>query len=69
MDLKIMAKCANVNAENYKRISVEIEGADIDEIIDIITIEQFVNRVDIHKILDVIGEKECKDYFHLTDIN
>ena len=62
-----MAKCANVNAENYKMISVDIEGADQDEIMDNFTIEQFVNKFSVYEILDFIGLDECKRHFDLVD--
>ena len=66
MNLKIMAKCANVNAENYKMISVDIEGADQDEIMSNFTIEQFILKFSVSEILDFIGITECKEYFDVT---
>ena len=61
-----MAKCANVNAENYKMISVDIEGADQDKIMSNFTIEQFILKFSVSEILDFIGITECKEYFDVT---
>jgi uncharacterized protein (UPF0276 family) len=63
MDLKITAKNVNISEETKTRIYVDIQEVFIDELIEVITIEEFLNNVDVSVVLDVIGEKICKDHF------
>ena len=51
-----------------RRNFVQIEtDVDIDLILDDITIEEILERIDQDKFLDEIGIEYCKEYFNLRD--
>lgn len=64
-DLNFKCTDAQVSADNYKRISVNIEGADIDNVLENFTIEEIINALGEDKLLEAIGEDRCKEYFDL----
>jgi len=67
MNIILSAKEARVEPNYNKTLTVIIDGVDKDEVMDSITVDDFIKHFGIDKVLDEIGEEECKDYFNLTE--
>ncbi len=68
VDLKVMVKgSVQSYPTRYNEISVELNEVDVDEIIPHIEIREFIDYFGIDKVLDEIGESECKGYFGLDE--
>lgn len=68
MDITIDAKNAVISS-SYREDCVEISIEDVkkSDILDNFIIEDILEHFDVHKILDLIGETEVKDYFDLVN--
>jgi hypothetical protein len=61
--------CESVEISNSKWnvLQLNVTEPNFSELIDEIGIDKILNHFDKHKILDEIGENECKDYFGLIE--
>jgi hypothetical protein len=67
MDINFKCKEAQVSADNYKMVYVNIEGVDIDDVLENFPIQYIIDAIGEEKLLDAIGEDRVKEYFDLTD--
>jgi len=69
MDINLQIECKNVAivAKTYKTVAVEIEYADMENVLDNFTLKQIVDNYGTGVLLDQIGIEECKRYFDLVE--
>lgn len=67
INIRLSGSYAEINAESYKKVSVEIFDVDKDDIISNLSIEDVLQYFGVSEILEKIGEDECKEYFHLIE--
>lgn len=58
MDFKVSANKVIVEYGMHTRVDVNLEGVDLDDLI--------LHKLDYEKVLDVIGEDACAQYFGLV---
>jgi len=69
MNVQLNGKHASISAGDYNSMTVEIEGVDKDDVIELISIRDLIDYYGLDKVLDEIGEDECKDHFDLKPID
>jgi hypothetical protein len=62
MDLALNAERASIDPNNGRTVSVDLEGVDVEDVIDSLEIKDIISfkKADI---LDEIGVDECIQYF------
>lgn len=65
MNITLQCKRAIIEANYSRKISVEIEGLDKNELMENLKITDFLDFFDISNILDEIGQEKCEEYFDL----
>jgi hypothetical protein len=67
MDVTLNVKTVKSTGTNYRSTEVELEGVEKSELMDNLTIQDFIDHFGDDKILDTLGEDRCKDYFDLIN--
>jgi hypothetical protein len=67
MDITFVCKSATVKSDWNRNISVDIEGADISDILECFELKYTIKALGTSKFLDAIGMEECMDYFDLIE--
>lgn len=65
MDIQIDCKSAVITPASNREVSVEIEGAEIQDILHHFTVEQIVDHFKTNELLDAIGQDEAEKHFDL----
>jgi hypothetical protein len=69
MNLNFECKDCQISVGYSGKIALDIDGADVDNVLDNIKVIEVVSHFDHGKLLDLIGMKECMNYFDLKENN
>lgn len=67
MDITVIAESVKVEMSSSRKVYIEIENIDIEELFNHISITDCINHFGADKILNDIGEDECKEHFGLVN--
>lgn len=69
MDLTLTVESVNTSGTGRGKVRIEIGGAEREEILNAIPLEDIVYHFDDDKILDHIGVDRVKEYFDLKEVS
>ena len=66
-DIKIICSRVIIDPQGYRQLEVSLDEADIDNVLENLTISDILSYFNENDILDEIGSEKAQEYFGLID--